>query len=122
MAKKSSSKKTKTAGKPKPKNTQEGTMTDVYPQAQLEPKDPEEVVEVEVEDVVEAKTPADDPYLPKKSLFRIDEVAVFFSVTERTIRLWIEHGILRAVKKGGVIRVLRESILECHIVDRQNSA
>jgi len=92
MAKKSSPKKTKAAEKPKATKAQEGTITGAQ------------------------------SLLPEKGLFRIDEAAVFFSVTERTIRLWIEHGILRAVKKGGVIRVLRESILECHIVDRQNSA
>ena len=57
--------------------------------------------------------------LPEKALFRIDEVATYFSVTERTIRLWIDHGHLKAVKKAGVIRILRESILKCHILDKR---
>ncbi len=51
--------------------------------------------------------------LPKKDLFRVDEVAEYYSVTDRTIRLWIEHGHLDAVKKGGTIRILRKSILTC---------
>lgn len=61
----------------------------------------------------------DQSTLPKKDLFRIDEVATYFSVTERTVRLWIDHGHLTSVKKAGVIRILRESILKCHILDRR---
>lgn len=61
----------------------------------------------------------DESMLPKKDLFRIDEVATYFSVTERTIRLWIDHGHLIAVKKAGTIRILRKSILDCHILDRR---
>ncbi len=38
----------------------------------------------------------DDPLLPQKSLFRVDEVASYFDVTDRCIRLWIEHGHLEA--------------------------
>lgn len=57
--------------------------------------------------------------LSKKDLFRIDEVATYFDVTERTVRLWIDHGHLKAVKKAGVIRILRESILKCHILDKR---
>ena len=57
--------------------------------------------------------------LPEKALFRIDEVATYFDVTERTVRLWIDHGHLKAVKKAGVIRILRESILKCRILDKR---
>jgi len=55
----------------------------------------------------------EDPLLPNKSLFRIDEVADYFSVSERCIRLWIDHGHLERAKIVGVIRVPRESILRC---------
>ncbi len=57
--------------------------------------------------------------LPKKDLFRIDEVATYFSVSERTVRLWIDHGHLVAVKKAGSIRILRKSILKCKILDKR---
>lgn len=55
----------------------------------------------------------DDHGLPKKELFRIDEVANYFNVSERTIRLWIEHGHLACEKIVGSIRVSRASILKC---------
>jgi excisionase family DNA binding protein len=55
----------------------------------------------------------DDPLLPKKSLFRIDEVATYFSVTDRTIRLWIEHGHLQSEMIVGSVRIPRDSILHC---------
>lgn len=51
--------------------------------------------------------------LPQKELLRIDEVATFFSVTERTIRLWIEHGHLKAEKIVGTIRITQESVKNC---------
>jgi excisionase family DNA binding protein len=51
--------------------------------------------------------------LPQKELLRVDEVASYFSVTERTIYLWIQHGHLKAIKKVGTVRILRESVLEC---------
>ncbi|MGR9116951.1 MAG: helix-turn-helix domain-containing protein [Gammaproteobacteria bacterium] len=51
--------------------------------------------------------------LPQKDLFRIDEVAVYFDVSEQAIRLWIQHGHLRAEKHRGILRVPRESIVRC---------
>lgn len=51
--------------------------------------------------------------LPKKELLRVDEVANFFSVTDRCIRLWIEHGHLTAEKIVGSIRITRDSVLRC---------
>lgn len=55
----------------------------------------------------------DDPLLPKKSLFRVDEVAKYFNVSESCIRLWIQHDILEKVKTRGVVNIPRESILKC---------
>lgn len=62
----------------------------------------------------------EDDLLPMKSLFRIDEVARYFDVSERCIRLWIEHGILTAEQYcgNGVIRVTRDSILTCRFRSR----
>ena len=48
--------------------------------------------------------------LPQKPLLRVDEVATYFDVTEKTIYLWIDHGLLEAEKYKRVIRVTRESI------------
>jgi excisionase family DNA binding protein len=48
----------------------------------------------------------------KKQLLRVDEVATYFDVHPRTIRLWIEHGHLSGEKLSGVVRVTRESILD----------
>ena len=55
----------------------------------------------------------DDSFLPKKDLFRIDEVAEYFSVTDRCIQLWIAHGHLEKDPTPGRTRISRESILRC---------
>ena len=49
----------------------------------------------------------------KKPLLRVDEVATYFDVHPRTIRLWIENGHLIAEKlSGSCLRVTRESVIE----------
>jgi excisionase family DNA binding protein len=54
--------------------------------------------------------------LPDKELLRIDEVADFFSVTDRTIRLWLDHGHLEAERIAGkTIRITRKSVLTCRL-------
>ena len=55
----------------------------------------------------------DDPRLPNKSLFRVDEVAAYFEVGRSTIYLWIDHGILKGEKYGSTLRISREAILAC---------
>ena len=55
----------------------------------------------------------DDPMLPNKSLFRIDEVMQYFGIAESTVRLWIDHGHLTSEKIVGSTRVTRDSILRC---------
>lgn len=70
--------------------------------------------EVEVDKKEQFETDIVDDYgLPPKKLFRIDEVARYFNVSERTIRLWIEHGHLNHEKIVGTIRIPRESIIQC---------
>jgi excisionase family DNA binding protein len=49
--------------------------------------------------------------LPDKQLLRPNEVADYFSVTERTVRAWIKKKQVVSIKKGGTIRVLKESII-----------
>lgn len=62
--------------------------------------------------------------LPEKPLLRIEEVADFFDVTERTVRLWIAHGLLIAEKyrreesDRGVIRITRESVVQFRLKSR----
>ena len=51
--------------------------------------------------------------LPKRDLFRVDEVAQYFGVTDRTIRLWTEHGLLKSEKINGIRRWPREAIINC---------
>ncbi len=54
--------------------------------------------------------------LPDKKLFRVEEVAEFFSVTTRTIYLWIEHGHLEAERTPTKsIRITRESVQKCRL-------
>lgn len=79
----------------------------------------EKIEKVNIPAYEEGKIEEDQSMLSEKPLFRIDEVATYFDVTERTVRLWIDHGHLKAVKKAGVIRILRESILKCHILDKR---
>jgi excisionase family DNA binding protein len=57
--------------------------------------------------------------LPNKALFRVDEVADYFSVTERCIRLWIEHGHLESEKIVGVVRITREAVLKCRFFNKK---
>jgi excisionase family DNA binding protein len=56
--------------------------------------------------------------LPKKELMRIDEVASYFDVSERAIRLWIAHGHLEAEKLAGSIRIVRGSVLKFRLASR----
>lgn len=46
--------------------------------------------------------------LPIKKTYRVEEVALYFEVSEKTIRRWINKGLL---EKTWIHRVTRESIL-----------
>ena len=50
--------------------------------------------------------------LPDKPLLRIDQVAAYFDVSEKTVRTWIKRNIIRSIRMGGTLRVYRESIQE----------
>jgi excisionase family DNA binding protein len=60
--------------------------------------------------------------LPNKDLFRVEEVAEYFSVTCRTIYLWIEHEHLKVEKIKGISRIPRESILKCRFNIKESSS
>ena len=63
--------------------------------------------------VINIIEPDTDHGLPKKELFRVDEVASYFGISERCVRLWIDHGHLQCEKIVGSIRITRGSILRC---------
>lgn len=58
--------------------------------------------------------PFDDPLgdLPPRSLYTVEEVAVFFRVAPSTVYRWIDGLELEAVKVGGVIRIPRHAITQ----------
>jgi len=58
--------------------------------------------------------------LPDKELLRVDEVAEYFDVSRSTIYLWIDHGILIAEKYRGIIRIPKESVLNCRLSNKIN--
>jgi excisionase family DNA binding protein len=60
------------------------------------------------------------PDLPDKKLLRVSEAAEYFSVHERTIRLWIDHGKLGAEKLAGTIFISRDSILKFRLIGRRD--
>lgn len=84
-------------------------------------QDIEEVIrELEEADAeaVESVDPEEFEGLPKKDLFRVDEVATYFNVGESTIRLWIENGFFITEKLGGCVRIPRTSIIKFRLAGR----
>lgn len=57
--------------------------------------------------------------IPRKTLFRVQEVAVIFSVTPRTVYNWIDEGVITSLKVGGARFVTRESLSE--VLNRSDS-
>ena len=49
--------------------------------------------------------------LPKKAMYRVSELAIFFDVGESTVYDWINFGEMEAEKYRGAIRVPRESVV-----------
>jgi hypothetical protein len=52
-------------------------------------------------------------FLPKKDLYLIQEAAMFLDVHPDTIRNWVDHGHLTMIKKMGICRITRDSLLKC---------
>jgi excisionase family DNA binding protein len=48
---------------------------------------------------------------PVPQLLTIDDVGRLGRVSTRTVRRWIAAGVLRAVRRGRVVRVLSEDVL-----------
>lgn len=62
--------------------------------------------------IVETQPDEIECSLPMKDLFRVDEAARYFDVTEATIRLWSDHGKLVAEKYSHkAMRITRVSIV-----------
>lgn len=53
--------------------------------------------------------------LPNKELFRVEEVAEYFGVSQRTVRTWISRGKIKAEKIIGTVRISRQSIMDCRV-------
>lgn len=52
--------------------------------------------------------------LPDKDLLRVDEVATYFSITEKTVYLWVEQKKLEGRRLArNVLRITRKSVLSC---------
>ena len=61
------------------------------------------------------------PSLPEKDLLRVDEVADYFSVTTRTVYLWIENGHLQTeLTPGGQWRITRASLDKCRFREKDD--
>lgn len=73
----------------------------------------------EWQQAVAAVEPQAVPGLADKPTYRLEEVAAYYDVTERTVRLWIEHGHLAVVyAPSGIRRVTRESLDLCRFRPR----
>lgn len=60
-------------------------------------------------------------FLPRKDLFRVDEVADIFGVHHRTVRKWIDEGVLENIVRtpsGRNLRILRTELLR--IIDESS--
>jgi len=58
--------------------------------------------------------------LPDRDLLRPDEVAIYFSVSERTIQRWCIDEKLEYCKPNGMLRIFRKSVLE--LVEKTKNA
>lgn len=56
--------------------------------------------------------------LPRRALLTIQEVARYFYVSERTVYLWIDHGLLEAEKYRRVYRISKKSVLNFRLKHR----
>ena len=58
--------------------------------------------------------------LPDKPTFRVSEIASYFSVSERTVYLWIEHKHLETIQTPrGQWRITRESLDKCRFIPKR---
>ena len=58
--------------------------------------------------------------LPERELLRPDEVAKYFSVSERTIQRWCVEERLKYCKPNGILRIFRVSVME--LVEKTQNA
>jgi excisionase family DNA binding protein len=75
-------------------------------------------IETNLKKLTELLDKTNELMLPNKPMLRVDEVATYFDVSRSTIYLWIDHGLLIAEKYRGVIRVPRESVKNCRMLNK----
>jgi excisionase family DNA binding protein len=49
--------------------------------------------------------------LPQRTMLRPDEVASFFSVSEKTVRRWFKLGLLEGIMVRRCLRITRDSVM-----------
>jgi len=58
--------------------------------------------------------------LPDKAFFRVDELAVYWDVSERSVRRWIKSGKLTAILLNNTVRVPKKAISSFERLARQH--
>ena len=76
-------------------------------------EEPEPITETEEPEAPEV---LDSP--PEQELFSIEEAADYMAVNPETIRLWLDHGHLRAKPGIGLRKIPLESMINCRIKGR----
>ena len=57
--------------------------------------------------------------LPRKTLLKPDEVALFLSVSSNTVRRWYHSGLIAGVKAKRSLRIYRDSVVK--LIDEKDS-
>lgn len=57
--------------------------------------------------------------LPRKTLLKPDEVALFLGVSSKTVCRWYRSGIIAGVKARRSVRIYRDSVVK--LIDEKNS-
>jgi excisionase family DNA binding protein len=58
--------------------------------------------------------------LPHKTLLRPDEVAIFLSVSQKTVYRWYRSGFIEGTKVKRSLRIYRDSILKLMIDENRS--
>lgn len=78
-----------------------------------QPQKDEVVLKENAEEILKELVANDDPF-PGRETLRISDVARYFDTTERTVRLWLQHGHLEDVRTpGGLKRITKKSFDTC---------
>ena len=58
--------------------------------------------------------------LIEKEHYRVGEVAAYFDVSHTVVYKWIDHGLLKAAKYGGCIRIERIEVQNFKLASRMH--